>query len=49
MGLDGYTSLGDYEDAREVFKNLREEGLEVFSGKELADFEYHSKWVERLG
>jgi len=45
---DGYTSLEDYEDARKFFKELREEGLQLFSGKELADFADQSKWVERL-
>ncbi|KAI7542419.1 hypothetical protein KC331_g7991 [Hortaea werneckii] len=46
---DGYTSLEDYEDARKLFKELREEGLQNLSGKELADFVDQSKWVERLG
>ncbi|RMY96794.1 hypothetical protein D0864_05048 [Hortaea werneckii] len=46
---DGYTSLEDYEEARRVFKELREEGLRSLSGKELAEFEDQSTWVERLG
>lgn len=46
---DGYTSLEDYEDAHHFFKELREEGLQLLSGKELADFVDQSKWVERLG
>ncbi|KAI7087692.1 hypothetical protein KC356_g3914 [Hortaea werneckii] len=45
---DGYTSHGDYEDARKLFKELREKGLQIFSGKELADFVDQSKWVEQL-
>ncbi|KAI6789954.1 hypothetical protein KC361_g8216 [Hortaea werneckii] len=45
---DGYTSHGDYEDARKLFKELREKGLQIFSGKELADFVDQSKWMEQL-
>ncbi|RMZ15130.1 hypothetical protein D0860_01771 [Hortaea werneckii] len=49
VSQDGYTSLEDYEEARKLFKELREEGLQSLSGKELAEFEDQSKWVERLG
>ncbi|KAI7206538.1 hypothetical protein KC343_g10570 [Hortaea werneckii] len=49
VSQDGYTSLETYEEARKLFKELREEGRHSLSGKELAEFEIQSKWVERLG
>lgn len=49
MSQDGYTSLEDYEDARELFKDLRKEVLQSLSGKELEDFEDQSYWMERPG
>ncbi|KAI7710514.1 hypothetical protein KC353_g9655 [Hortaea werneckii] len=49
VSQDGYTSLEDYEDARELFKDLRKEVLQSLSGKELEDFEDQSYWMERPG
>ncbi|KAI6894115.1 hypothetical protein KC318_g12156 [Hortaea werneckii] len=50
VSSDGYTSLEGYEDARELFEELRKEGFQSLSGKELTDFEDdQSKWVERPG
>jgi hypothetical protein len=45
VGRDGWTSLENYERAKAVFEELREEGLKQFSGQELADFEEQSRWV----
>lgn len=42
---DGWTSLDNYDNARKFFKELREAGLDRFSGAELADFELRSRWV----
>ena len=45
MNRDGWTSPGNYERAKAIFEELREEGMKQLSGAELADFEAQSRWV----
>jgi pentatricopeptide repeat protein len=45
VNRDGCTSLENYERAKAMFDELREEGLKQFTGQELADFEEQSRWV----
>ena len=45
MSRDGWASLENYERAKTMFEELREEGLKQFSSQELADFEKQSRWV----
>ncbi|KAI1821833.1 kinase-like domain-containing protein [Xylaria intraflava] len=44
---DGWTSLETYDDAMELFAQLREEGLRQFEGPERAKFEKDTRWADR--
>lgn len=45
VARDGWTSLENYEEAVDLFKRLREEGLKNLDGDELVEFERESRWV----
>ncbi|KAH6690267.1 kinase-like domain-containing protein [Leptodontidium sp. MPI-SDFR-AT-0119] len=47
VSRDGWTSNATYDQALEMFAELREEGLKTFTGKERADFEAQTRWAER--
>lgn len=47
VSRDGYTSTENYDEARKMFEELREEGLAHLVGAELADFEEQSRWAKR--
>jgi hypothetical protein len=38
-----------YEEARQMFEQLREEGLAHLTGAELSEFEEESRWAKRTG
>ncbi|KAH6638995.1 kinase-like domain-containing protein [Boeremia exigua] len=44
---DGWTSNEDYEQALEIFAQIRDQGLESLSGKELVAFEEGTRWAVR--
>jgi hypothetical protein len=44
---DGWTSNETYDQAREMFAELREAGLKHLSGKQLESFEAQTRWAER--
>ncbi|TVY39560.1 Altered inheritance of mitochondria protein, mitochondrial [Lachnellula subtilissima] len=47
VSRDGWTSNETYDQALEMFAELREEGLKNFTGKERVDFEAQTRWAER--
>ncbi|KAJ8070008.1 hypothetical protein OCU04_000411 [Sclerotinia nivalis] len=47
VSRDGWTSNETYDQALEMFAELREEGLKNLTGKERADFEAQTRWAER--
>ncbi|TVY26231.1 Altered inheritance of mitochondria protein, mitochondrial [Lachnellula hyalina] len=47
VGRDGWTSNETYDQALEMFAELREEGLKNLTGKERVDFEAQTRWAER--
>ncbi|CAD6448374.1 ea77e627-0550-48d3-b66d-8400f355dfdf [Sclerotinia trifoliorum] len=47
VSRDGWTSHETYDQALEIFAELREAGLKNFTGKERADFEAQTRWAER--
>jgi pentatricopeptide repeat protein len=47
VGRHGYTSIENYEEARRMFEELREEGLAHLSGAELDEFLAQSQWAQR--
>ena len=47
VSRDGWTSNETYVQAREMFAELREEGLKNLSGEERMDFEAQTRWAER--
>jgi hypothetical protein len=44
---DGWTSNENYEQALEMFAQLREQGLQNLSGEELSAFEESTRWAVR--
>jgi hypothetical protein len=44
---DGWTSHENYEQALEMFAQLREQGLQNLTGEELAAFEKSTRWAVR--
>lgn len=44
---DGWTSNEDFENAFELFAQLRDEGLKVLTGTERTEFEEQTKWATR--
>lgn len=49
VSRDGYTSKENFDEAMKLFRGLREAGLMQSNGRELAQFEEGSRWVERHG
>ncbi|KAK0109425.1 Phosphotransferase enzyme [Cadophora gregata] len=47
VGRDGWTSNETYEQALEMFAELRAEGLKNLTGKDRVDFEAQTKWAAR--
>ncbi|KAE9365715.1 phosphotransferase enzyme family protein [Stipitochalara longipes BDJ] len=47
VSRDGWTSNETYDQALEMFAELREEGLKNLTGKERVDFEAQTRWAER--
>lgn len=47
VARDGWTSNEMYEEAREMFARLREEGLKRMNGEEREEFERWTRWAER--
>ncbi|MCJ1357536.1 MAG: Phosphotransferase enzyme [Icmadophila ericetorum] len=47
VSRDGWTSNETYDQALEMFAELREEGLKKLTGKERVDFEAQTRWAER--
>ncbi|KAH7381813.1 kinase-like domain-containing protein [Cadophora sp. MPI-SDFR-AT-0126] len=47
VNRDGWTSNATYDQALEMFAELREEGLKNLTGKERVDFEAQTRWAER--
>jgi membrane-bound lytic murein transglycosylase B len=47
VSRDGWTHNDTYDQALEMFADLREEGLKNLTGKEREDFEAQTKWAER--
>ncbi|MCJ1478981.1 Phosphotransferase enzyme [Lambiella insularis] len=47
VSRDGWTSNATYDQALEMFTELREEGLRNLTGKERMDFEAQTRWAER--
>lgn len=47
VSRDGWISNETYDQALEMFAELREEGLTNLTGKERVDFEAQTKWAER--
>ncbi|KAG9228229.1 kinase-like domain-containing protein [Amylocarpus encephaloides] len=47
VSRDGWTSNETYDQALEMFADLREEGLNKLTGKERVDFEAQTRWAER--
>lgn len=47
VSRDGWTSNEKYDQALEMFTELREEGLKNLTGKERVDFDAQTKWAER--
>jgi hypothetical protein len=47
VSRDGWTSNETYDQALEMFAELREEGLKKLIGKERVDFEAQTRWAER--
>jgi len=47
VSRDGWTSSETYDQAIEMFADLREEGLKTLTGKERAEFEAQTRWAER--
>lgn len=44
---DGWTSTETYEQAFEIFAQLREAGLKNLEGEELDEFERKTRWAAR--
>lgn len=42
---DGWTSIGGYERALEMFSQSREQGLQSLTGVERSDFEENTRWA----
>ncbi|TVY81629.1 Altered inheritance of mitochondria protein, partial [Lachnellula suecica] len=47
VSRDGWTSNATYDQALEMFAQLREEGLKTLTGKERVDFEAQTRWAEK--
>lgn len=47
VGRDGFVLEEDYNEAFEMFANLRKEGLRTLEGGEKADFEQATTWAVR--
>ncbi|CZT48640.1 related to FMP29 Found in Mitochondrial Proteome [Rhynchosporium secalis] len=47
IARDGWISNERYEEALDLFANLREEQLKQLTGEERSDFEKQSRWAER--
>ncbi|KAH7370626.1 kinase-like domain-containing protein [Rhexocercosporidium sp. MPI-PUGE-AT-0058] len=47
VSRDGWTSNETYDQALEMFAELREEGLKNITGKQRVDFEAQTRWAER--
>ncbi|TVY47711.1 Altered inheritance of mitochondria protein, mitochondrial [Lachnellula occidentalis] len=47
VSRDGWTSNETYDQALEMFAELREEGLKNLSGRERVDFEAQTRWAKR--
>jgi len=44
---DGWTSNESYEQALDIFVQLREQGLQNLTGEELLEFEKNTGWAVR--
>jgi len=44
---DGWTSYENYNQALQVFAQLREEGLQNLTGEELREFEQQTQWASK--
>jgi pentatricopeptide repeat protein len=50
VGRDGYTATEDYAAARQLFEEMREDGLKELSGLEREEFEEETRqWAEQGG
>jgi hypothetical protein len=47
VSRDGWTGNETYDQALEMFAELREEGLKSLIGEERATFEAQTRWAER--
>jgi hypothetical protein len=47
VNRDGWTSNETYEEAREIFAQLREQGLLSLGGEERDEFEKSTRWAEQ--
>ena len=47
MHRDGWTSNGNFEQALELFVQLRDQGLLDLEGKERSEFEKQTRWATR--
>jgi hypothetical protein len=46
VARDGWTSTERYEEALELFAELRDDGLKQFTGQEREDFEKQTRWAK---
>ncbi|CZS93857.1 probable FMP29 Found in Mitochondrial Proteome [Rhynchosporium graminicola] len=49
VSRDGWTSNETYDQALEMFAQLREEGLKTLTGEERVKFEAQTRWAEKKG